>query len=201
MGLESGLLIKDLDAANPESTDKRRFGDDHLRLIKAVLKYQFVNVQAQLLPTDEEFNYLVGVTSSIQTQLDSKLESVSIDLTPYAQRAVRNVWGATQQHAPIALGNVSGIVNCNFALTTCYTLTLAGATTLTFSNLEEGQEVTLKVTQGSNPAAALTLPANCHFQYGIAPNYTQTQGKYDVLVGKVIDGNVIFGFVSEPGAV
>jgi hypothetical protein len=39
MGLESGTYISDLVIENPVgATDERRFGDDHLRLIKSVLK-------------------------------------------------------------------------------------------------------------------------------------------------------------------
>lgn len=41
MGLETGSFINDLDVTNPVSTDKRKQGDDHLRLIKTVLKGSF----------------------------------------------------------------------------------------------------------------------------------------------------------------
>lgn len=38
MGLEAGTYISDLAPANPVSSDKKNVGDDHLRLIKAVLQ-------------------------------------------------------------------------------------------------------------------------------------------------------------------
>ena len=38
MGLESGTWIEDLVVTNPPSTDDKRQGDDHIRLIKSVLK-------------------------------------------------------------------------------------------------------------------------------------------------------------------
>lgn len=41
MGLETGSFISDLIATNPPSTDKKSQGDDHLRLIKAVLQGSF----------------------------------------------------------------------------------------------------------------------------------------------------------------
>lgn len=41
MALETGTTIADLDAANPRPGDPKQRGDDHLRLIKAVLKYSF----------------------------------------------------------------------------------------------------------------------------------------------------------------
>jgi hypothetical protein len=43
MGLESATYVSDLTATNPPSTDKRKQGDDHLRLIKTVLKSTFPN--------------------------------------------------------------------------------------------------------------------------------------------------------------
>jgi hypothetical protein len=41
MSLESGSYIKDLVVTNPEGTDPKSQGDDHLRLIKSILKTQF----------------------------------------------------------------------------------------------------------------------------------------------------------------
>lgn len=56
MGLESATYVKDLVSANPLATDARSQGDDHLRLIKAVLQTSFPGVQqpykiATALPT------------------------------------------------------------------------------------------------------------------------------------------------------
>jgi microcystin-dependent protein len=41
VGLESATFVQGLDATNPLSTDKKTQGDDHLRLIKSVLKNTF----------------------------------------------------------------------------------------------------------------------------------------------------------------
>lgn len=43
MSLESGTYIDDLDATNPPTTDPKSQGDDHIRLIKNVLKNTFPN--------------------------------------------------------------------------------------------------------------------------------------------------------------
>jgi microcystin-dependent protein len=43
MGLEAATYVNDLTTTNPVSTDKRKQGDDHLRLIKTVLKTTFPN--------------------------------------------------------------------------------------------------------------------------------------------------------------
>lgn len=43
MSLESGTFVQDLQQTNPPGTDKKKQGDDHLRLIKTVLKNNFPN--------------------------------------------------------------------------------------------------------------------------------------------------------------
>ena len=45
MGIESATYVKDLVSSNPLATDPRSAGDDHLRLIKAVLQASFPGVQ------------------------------------------------------------------------------------------------------------------------------------------------------------
>lgn len=72
MGLEAGTYIDDLNASNPTTGDPRSEGDDHIRLIKNVLLNTFPNITGALSPTHTELNYVNGVTSAIQTQLDSK---------------------------------------------------------------------------------------------------------------------------------
>lgn len=70
MSLESAAFISQLDPLNPVgATDPKSRGDDHLRLVKSVLKNQFPNATAAINPTPEEFNYLVGVTAPIQEQI------------------------------------------------------------------------------------------------------------------------------------
>ncbi len=43
MSLEAGTYVSDLNAAQPPGTDQKKQGDDHLRLIKSVLKATFPN--------------------------------------------------------------------------------------------------------------------------------------------------------------
>lgn len=73
MALESATYISDLVATNPTGADSRASADDHLRLIKAVLLATLANLDGAVTATDTELNYLIGVTSAIQTQLDAKL--------------------------------------------------------------------------------------------------------------------------------
>jgi hypothetical protein len=63
MGLETGSFISDLNASNPiDATDQVAQGDDHIRLIKSVLKSQFPNLNAAVNFTPTEANYLDGLT-------------------------------------------------------------------------------------------------------------------------------------------
>lgn len=76
MGLETGTTIAQLDEDWPLSTDNPNQGDDHLKLIKSVLKAQFPgkanNGYAEVINTNEtELNYLAGTTSNVQSQLNS----------------------------------------------------------------------------------------------------------------------------------
>jgi len=86
MSVESGTTIAILDSSWPLSGDYITEGDNHIRIIKAVLKATFPGAGATgfstpITATEAELNYSVGVTSSIQPQLDS-LSALSIDYIP-----------------------------------------------------------------------------------------------------------------------
>lgn len=75
MAVESANSIEELDVT---TFDNDSFGyetDDHVNLLKSVLKSQFPGsggngFSTPITATETEINYLSGVTSSIQTQLD-----------------------------------------------------------------------------------------------------------------------------------
>lgn len=76
MPIESGTTISELDSLWPLSGDFILEGDNHLRLIKAVLKAQFPGAGAQgfsqpITASEQEINYLGGATSNIQDQIDA----------------------------------------------------------------------------------------------------------------------------------
>lgn len=72
-GLETGTYISDLVVTNPTSSDLASQGDDHLRLLKNTIKTTFPNITGAVTPTHTELNYVDGVTSALQTQLDAKV--------------------------------------------------------------------------------------------------------------------------------
>ncbi len=69
--------IDDLNASNPAAGDNVSEGDDHIRGIKNVLKTTFPNIDGAINATDTELNYVDGVTSAIQTQLDAKVSNAT----------------------------------------------------------------------------------------------------------------------------
>lgn len=64
MGLETGTTIADLVSSNPGGGDDRSTADDHLRLIKSILKSQFPNLNAVTNMTPAELNLLVGLVTT-----------------------------------------------------------------------------------------------------------------------------------------
>lgn len=72
MPLETATYISSLNISNPTYNDNVDKADDHIRLIKSTLKNTFPNVSGAVLPTHTELNFVDGVTSAIQTQLDGK---------------------------------------------------------------------------------------------------------------------------------
>lgn len=73
MTAETATFISQLEPARPAGSDSATYGDDHLRLLKAVLQAQFPHLgSAAVTPTAVELNYVDGVTSNIQAQFDLK---------------------------------------------------------------------------------------------------------------------------------
>tara|TARA_R110000822_G_C15338773_1_gene495882 strand:- start:8953 stop:9627 length:675 start_codon:yes stop_codon:yes gene_type:complete len=87
MPLEASTYIDGLDASWPLGGDPTNKGDDHHRLVKGILKNQFPGVGGNgfaiaITATEAELNFVSGVTSSIQAQLDAILGTVRESLLP-----------------------------------------------------------------------------------------------------------------------
>lgn len=68
MGLETGSTISSFITSNPTSSDPVNQGDDHLRLIKSILKAQFpgaagLGFNTPITATEAELNALHGLTN------------------------------------------------------------------------------------------------------------------------------------------
>lgn len=85
MPLETGTLISDLDTLWPLPGDFVQEGDDHLRLIKTVLKATFpgsggLGFTEVIAATETEINYLQGLSGNIQSQIDSISAASGIEI-------------------------------------------------------------------------------------------------------------------------
>ena len=137
MGIETFQYIDDLVDTNPTSTDSVSEGDNHIRGIKTTLKNTFPNVTGAITPTETELNYVDGVTSAIQTQLDAKqasatatqkTSSTGATILPVGTTAQRDVtptagylrWNSTEGSAEVYDGTNWGSVGGGGAATTVY---------------------------------------------------------------------------------
>ena len=78
MPLEITDTIEGLVSSNPTGTDSTTEGNDHMQLIKLVLKNIFPGEVGQgfaipIVATEAELNFVSGVTSSIQDQIDQEV--------------------------------------------------------------------------------------------------------------------------------
>lgn len=145
MALETGTYISDLNASNPASSDPKSQGDDHLRLIKSTVKTTFPNISGAVTPTHTELNYVAGVTSAIQTQINARAR-IAGTITAMA-----------------ALD-----VDCSAG--TYFTKTINGNSTFTFSNAPSGAYgFVLELTHTSG---TVTWPAAVKWPGDIAPSLT-----------------------------
>lgn len=65
MGLETATYVQDLTEANPLSNDKRHQGDDHIRLIKDVLKATFPSASKPLYPDAAKVTVASAATADV----------------------------------------------------------------------------------------------------------------------------------------
>jgi hypothetical protein len=123
MGLEAGISgIWDLNVNWPLSSEFRKEGDDHLRLIKNSLNLTFpsinkvitagsdeINILEGALITTDELNYLQGVTSNVQEQIDDPLICHTDETNTYGDKQQVIAVAATQ--AGWRMNDISGAGN------------------------------------------------------------------------------------------
>ena len=72
MAVDTAAHIGTLDATLPLGSEAASELDNNFRHIKGVLKTDFPNITGAVTATHTELNYVDGVTSAIQTQIDAK---------------------------------------------------------------------------------------------------------------------------------
>jgi hypothetical protein len=122
MGLESASFVNGLNLSNPADTDPRSQGDDHLRLIKAVLLATFPNLNAAVTASPADLNLL-----------DPAPASHDLAFRSTANRKLDKVIGLRftnlgTTNTPTIDGSVAQV----------HKVTINANATLTFTNPEEG---------------------------------------------------------------
>jgi hypothetical protein len=186
MGLESATYISELVSTNPTATDPISQGDDHLRLIKAVLKNQFSGLSGTTAVTSSgaELNILDGVTATYAelNYLDITTLGTSADSKALTQSAGGVVTvGATSGNQVL---NIASHDLVDGGLKLAGTLVTASATEL---NLLDGKSVVgdaVLATDQSWSGAQRGTPStvtNGTLDLDAANNFLYTPAAADVL--------------------
>ena len=130
MPLETGTTLADLDRTYPLAGDPTSQGDDHLRLLKSILKDQFPGsggdgFSKTIVATEDEINSLTGVTGNIQGQLDGKVDAGAT--VSFEDITCENL--TVNQTATIASGEVTNLTSSDATISTG-NITTANVTTL-----------------------------------------------------------------------
>ena len=156
--------IDDLNSSNPAAGDNVSEGDDHIRGIKNVLKTTFPNVTGAVNPTDTELNYVDGVTSAIQTQMDTKAPLASPTFTGTV--AIPNV--ANLETAVVA--NTAKVTNAT------HTGDVTGATALTIA--AGAVDIAMMSATGTASSSTFLRGDNAWTAVDALPSQSGHAGKY-----------------------
>lgn len=165
MAIESATYISQLVSSNPDGSDDRSTADDHLRLIKSVLKAQFPNFNAnEVTSTVAELNLLASYP-------DSTIPSFEL-VGP---------WNKQQYFAETTLtdgSNISWDLNTNQSAK----VTLGGNRTLSNpTNQVAGGVYTLRIIQDGTGDRTLSYGSDYKFPGGSAPALSTSANAVDIL--------------------
>lgn len=161
MALETATYISGLVAANPLLNDPKAQGDDHIRLLKAVLLATLPGLTGAVTATHAELNYVAGVTSSIQTQLNGKYAAGDALGTP-SSGTLTNCSGTaaslTAGQATAALGIKSATTTVSVSSATApsagQTLVATSSTAATWQTVPAGSLSSITAASSANTLAS-----------------------------------------------
>ena len=175
--------IDDLVATNPAAGDNVSEGDDHIRGIKNVLKTTFPSIDGAITATDTELNYVDGVTSNVQTQLNAKFATAGGTLTGAAQ-------GSTDTDT-----TNTGSVTLDFSTNQNFVLTLTGNVTLANPTTETvGQSGFITFIQDGTGSRTVGLGTDYETAGGAGLTLTSTASATDIVPYVVVaSGRILLG--------
>lgn len=166
MTVETASFISQLNTTLPTSSDPKSEGDNQLRLIKSVLQTQFPNFgTAAMTASHTELNYMVGVTSAVQTQLNAKGA-----IAGQAWTGTHNFTGAT-----VTVPTASPGDNSTKAASTAFATALAFSAALPSQTGNAGKVIT---TDGSNASWTDSLNGNFGLT-GVGRRFTGPMGAFN----------------------
>lgn len=167
MGLETVSDIASLDEEWPLPGDKGDKGDDHIRNIKKALKFTFPGAlgngfAGQILAKEVELNRLVGVTSPIQTQINTINGNINTINTKLFVAGTRLMFPQASPPSGWTLVTTGDIANRMLRAVTSAGGAIGGVDTPILNN---------KVPLHNHVATSVVAdPGHRHTSYAIIPN-------------------------------
>jgi len=181
MALESGTYISQLNSSNPTTSDDVAEGDDHLRLIKAVLKNQFSGLTGTtaISSSEAELNVLDGIASGLTAAELSILDGVTataaelnyLDITTLGtsadSKALTQASGAVTIAADVTISGTTPLLTIGDAGTEDTMLVFDGNAVDYRVGLDDGTD-TLEIGVGSahGTTAAITIDSSADMTIG-----------------------------------
>lgn len=167
MTIETAAYVAALNSSLPANTDPKSEGDDHLRLIKAVLLASFPNVTGAMSATHTELNYAVGVTSALAgvnqtaTLTNKTLTSPAVN-TPVITGGRETKVAMASNEIDLAAGN-------------WFTKTITGDISLTTTTVPASGTVASFLLELTNAGAhTITWMSGMKWEGGIQPTWTSS---------------------------
>jgi hypothetical protein len=163
-------------------------------LLGGVTNTEFLILDGATITT-AELNYVSGVTSAIQTQINAKVGAAYTGNVDITGEFIADSYN--ESYAAVTSTANATTINCETGNTFSHTLT--EDTTFTFSNPPAsgtGYSFTLKIVQDST-ARTITWPASVDWAAATAPTISTGSGEVDVFVFFTTDGGTTFyGFTA-----
>lgn len=163
MALEGALHISELVITNPPGGDAASTIDEHLRLIKSVLKTDFGAISGAVTATHTELNKLAGYSGAIP------------------ELGTAQTWTRQQNFGTYTLTD-GAVIDWDLNLAQVAKVTLGGNRSLNApTNMKDGGTYILRIIQ--DPTGGRTLSFNSAFKFtsGIAPTLTTGGSAVDLL--------------------
>ena len=181
MTVESATYIGDLNASYPAGTDAKSEGDDHLRLIKSVLKTTFPNINGAVSATDTDLSNVLPTTGGT---LSGDLDLDNNDIGGIKTASFEAEYDAGNSGTTKTIDWNNGLKQ---------KLTLTGNVTVSFTAPPgPSSGLVLKIVQAAGSSYTVTWPAAAEWPASSAPTMTSSFSRHDLYLF-YYDGATFYG--------